>query len=79
MVLDLKFTVILERLTIFFMCRVNGHDGSAGLLLKAFGRDIVNVCDSKGRWVATVEDIGFVKKNKKRHLATFWCLRFFFS
>lgn len=47
------------------MCRVTGHDGPAGLLLKAFGRHIVNVCDSKGRWVATVEDVGFVKDKKK--------------
>lgn len=47
--------MVLERLmTMFFICRVNGHDVSAGLLLKAVGRAIVNVCDSKGRLVATV-------------------------
>lgn len=56
--------MVLERVTFFFICRVKGHDGPAGLLLKAFGHDIVNVCDSKGRWVATVEDVGFVKEKK---------------
>lgn len=38
---------------------MNGHDVSAGLLLKAVGPDIVNVCDAKGRWVATVQSFQF--------------------
>lgn len=39
---------------------MNGHDVSAGLLLKAVGPDIVNVCDARGRWVASLKCCIFI-------------------
>lgn len=44
-----EFYRVLFILLLCSPCRVNGHDVSAGLLLKAFGPDIVNVRDAKGR------------------------------